>query len=68
MPIKKSTEFDIFFTIEERPFPGPKSIKVMRDNEGYIVGAYSTVKQAEEAMPKIRRNLIREFKRRQNNT
>jgi len=60
----ESFEFDIFFTIEERPEPGPKSAKVLIDNEGYICGVFATYKLAKEAMPRIRRNLIREFKRR----
>jgi hypothetical protein len=52
-------EYNVFFKIEERG-----SAKVLVDNDGYLCGIYATYKQAKEAMPKIRRNLIREFKRR----
>lgn len=51
--------YDIQFQIQEKG-----SAKLLVDNEGYICGVYATYRDAKEAMPKIKRNLIREFKRR----
>ena len=59
-------EYNVFFTIEER---GPVDArghvaKVLIDGEGYLCGIFATYKHAKAAMPRIRRNLIREYKRR----
>lgn len=65
MPNKKKSKyrFNIFFTIEER---GPKNqYKVLIDNCGFICGVYPTYRKAKEAIPKIRRNLVRHFKKRE---
>lgn len=59
MSDKTKHEYEIFFTIEERG-----TAKVLVDNYGYLCGVFATYRHAKEAIPKIRRNLIREFKRR----
>jgi len=64
--ISNISEFNITFTIEERG-PADKNghrAKVLIDNEGYLCGIFATYKHAKAAMPRIKRNLIREFKRR----
>jgi hypothetical protein len=68
--MSKNYKYDIFFKIEER---GPADenghrAKVLIDSEGYLCGIYATYKHAKEAIPRIRRNLIREFKRREAKT
>lgn len=67
MENKKEYKYNIFFTIEERGPADEKGnrAKVLIDNEGYLCGVFATYRHAKEAMPKIRRNLIKEFKRRE---
>jgi len=59
-------KYNIFFTIEERGRDDKKGrkAKVLIDNEGFLCGIYATYKYAKIAIPKIRRNLVRQFKKR----
>ena len=60
---KPKYRFNIFFNIEER---GPNGrYKVLVDNCGYVCGIYGTYKHAKAAIPKIRRNLVRYFKKKE---
>jgi hypothetical protein len=61
----KTYEYDIFFTIEERGAPDAKGhrAKVLIDNRGYLCGIFATYKHAKAAMPRIRRNMIANYKR-----
>lgn len=56
---KPKYKYNIYFTIEERG-----KTKLLIDNEGYICGVYPTYRHAKAAIPKIRRNLINHFKKR----
>jgi hypothetical protein len=60
-PNKPKYKYNVYFTIEERQ---NGKTKLLIDNEGYICGIYPTYRHAKAAMPKIRRNLIRHFKKR----
>lgn len=57
--MKKSYEFDVFFDIVDKG-----RCKVLVDNYGYICGIYRNFKEAKAAMKLIRRNIIREYKKR----
>lgn len=58
-------KYRVFFDIIEKKMKNGSTAKLLVDNYGCICGIYSTYKQAKIAMPKIRRNIIREFKRRE---
>jgi ribosomal protein L20 len=63
--MSKNHEYEIFFTIEER---GPEDskghkAKVLIDNKGYLCGIFATYRHAKEAMPRIRSNMIADYKR-----
>lgn len=60
----KKYEFDVFFDIEERKLKNGSTVKLLVDNYGYICGAYRSYKEAKKAMKPIRRNIVREYKRR----
>lgn len=64
--LNMSKTYDVTFTIEERGTPDAKGhrAKVLIDNEGYLCGIFATYRHAKDAQPRIKRNLIREFKRR----
>jgi hypothetical protein len=54
-------KYNIFFNIEER---NNGRSKVLIDTEGFICGVFSTYKAAKDAMPRIRKNLIKHFRER----
>ena len=60
-------KYDIFFKIEEIGKPGKNGKRpfTLIDNEGYNCGIFATYRHAKEAIPRIRRNLIKELKRRE---
>lgn len=56
-------KYRVFFDIEER---GPEGkYKVLVDNYGYVCGIYGSYKDAKKAMKPIRRNMVKEFRRRE---
>lgn len=60
-------KYDIYFKIEEVGKPNKNGKKAFQlvDNEGYHCGVFANYRLAKEAIPRIRRNLIKEFKRRE---
>lgn len=54
---------ELTFTIEERDYKGTlqDKAKVLVDSEGFVCGIFSTVEEAEKAIPAIRYNISRGF-------
>lgn len=59
----KDFKYNVYFTVEERGQGFSKHFTLI-DNEGYQCGIFATRRYAMEAIPRIRRNIVRELKRR----
>jgi hypothetical protein len=53
---QKQHRFEVYFTIEERG-----RFKVLIDNTGKLCGAYATYRSAKEAIPNVRKKIIRQL-------
>jgi len=62
-----SKKYDVYFELKEIGKPDKKGKRAVTlvDQNGYMCGLFATYGQAKKAIPKIRRNLIREYKRRE---